>query len=591
MKKENVKQTVKIRHPQDLITLNPDIIVRIEIYLRDYTFQFTDLNADLIIRAEGCAFPNLSRIQGSLSIDARNGDFPELTAIEGNLTLHYAAELDKLEHVGGDLKSQVDFDFKNDIDFRHRISLTKCQLKVMGQPVPGTAKTRFISIAHQDQVMDLPTDGVFNLKVTGNNITIWHKEIHGKIILTGYNTRFPNLTHVKGSLHMGSGVRENLQYGYGTYYFPQLKEVGGNLLVKRSRVDFEKLEKIHGELLHEDNFGAEVCLEFPRLRYMKRYRNSYNLVAEQLERISFYDSCYTNSVVLPKLKQIDNYVYNEKLEIDKFAKNIYFRLNQNGGLYVSKDGFMRYEPNWRNANRLKPLPLKKAISIFKLKYKTFDEFLANDVLRNWQIHEHRDFYRILLKIERLWKQVKAFRPKELMAINIFRSNPFMAELYERYVPLSFLMDNSYSAITSEEIVSVRCYSRELKDFSWQPVTFRVYELFPPQISRHQHNYVRISLEAILNKELPDGQPLYFVMWINPVNGTEEWDLVDAGHKNEALSAYASLFDVHENVIAKLTALKRINQEIFCELSEEIIPSGTKRTLSTKELVDFFVIEI
>jgi hypothetical protein len=66
------------------------------------------INANCAVRAEGCKFPNLTLVKGTLSIDAKAAKFPVLKMVEGDCDIHcLGIELPCLECVKGKLSIEA----------------------------------------------------------------------------------------------------------------------------------------------------------------------------------------------------------------------------------------------------------------------------------------------------------------------------------------------------------------------------------------------------------------------------------------------------------------------------------------------------
>jgi hypothetical protein len=87
----NTIKRYKIFSEEDLQKINPDEYASIEIYAKNMTFGFTEIEGNLLLRGEGCHFPDLVNISGNLSIDAGNCVLPELKSVGGSFAMHCKA--------------------------------------------------------------------------------------------------------------------------------------------------------------------------------------------------------------------------------------------------------------------------------------------------------------------------------------------------------------------------------------------------------------------------------------------------------------------------------------------------------------------
>lgn len=84
------------------------------------------------------------------------------------------------------------------------------------------------------------------------------------------------------------------------------------------------------------------------------------------------------------------------------------------------------------------------------------------------------------------------------------------------------------------------------------------------------------------------EPVYAVKcWCTSTN-KEHWLWIDEEHKEDPLSAIASTFVVHENVVPHITALKRQGDILLTELDEEVVPEGNKVSLSKEQYFSLLV---
>jgi hypothetical protein len=63
---------------------------------------------------------------------------------------------------------------------------------------------------------------------------------------------------------------------------------------------------------------------------------------------------------------------------------------------------------------------------------------------------------------------------------------------------------------------------------------------------------------------------------------EHWLWIEPQYKDNALTAIASTFRIHENIIPHIKCLKRQGDLLICELESEVLPKGNVRPLTAKE---------
>ncbi len=315
----------------------------VEIYAKNTAFGCTEINGNLILRGEGCRFPELKTIRGNLSLDAGRCVLNHLKTVEGNFSMHRAAELDRLEKVKGNVKCIVDFSFKNLMTVGGSIDLKNAQVYARGKKlVQGRI---IIPIHHQYEVDHLPKDGIFNANVFGDGIVFPHREIYGKINVFGRNASFPDLELIHGTFKIEGRKRSDTP---SEIEFPELKKITGTLIIENKdilveNIFFPKLELIHGSLRLEGKTRSETAfpelkriigalkigntkVDFPKLieieGYMQLLNNSHARFPV-LEKSGNVLIGRASAAGLPDLKVINGDIYNngsETCELTKLEK-------------------------------------------------------------------------------------------------------------------------------------------------------------------------------------------------------------------------------------------------------------------------------
>ncbi|MDR6465683.1 hypothetical protein [Chryseobacterium sediminis] len=223
----------------------------IEVYAKNMTFHCTEIEGSLLLRGEGCHFPELKHINGNLSIDASNCEIPLLETVEGHFKMHCYTQLDQLKKVSGHFKCIINCTFKNLEIIGGYVSVKNTTVyNKYGQLL----KTRVvIPVQYQFQADALLKDGIFDINILGSNIVIPHREIRGKINVIGGNISFPNLEFVHGLLRIRSEYHSGHKF---THHFPELKKVIGNLKLENAGVLFPALQETSGSI-HMEN-GCDV---------------------------------------------------------------------------------------------------------------------------------------------------------------------------------------------------------------------------------------------------------------------------------------------------------------------------------------------
>ncbi|WP_129042223.1 hypothetical protein [Chryseobacterium sp. CH21] len=226
----------------------------IEVYAKDMTFHCTEIVGSLLLRGEGCHFPELKHIKGNLSIDAPNCEIPLLETVEGHFKMHCYTQLDQLKKVSGHFKCIISCTFKNLEIIGGYVSVKNTKVYTKNGEL---LKTRVVIPVHyQFQADALLKDGIFDINILGSNIVIPHREIRGKINVVGANISFPNLEFVHGLLRIRCEYHAGHKF---THHFPELKKVIGNLKLENTGVLFPALQEASGSI-HLEN-GCDVTFK------------------------------------------------------------------------------------------------------------------------------------------------------------------------------------------------------------------------------------------------------------------------------------------------------------------------------------------
>lgn len=315
----------------------------VEIYAKNIALECTEINGNLLLRGEGCVFPNLTEVKGNLSVDAGRCVLNHLKTVGGNFSMHRTAELDRLEKVKGNVKCIVDFSFKNLMTVGGSIDLKNAMVYA------GSKKLEqgriIIPIHHQYEADCLPKDGIFNADVFGDGIVFPHHEIHGKINVFGRNVSFPVLESVHGTFKIEGRKKSETP---SEIEFPQLKKITGTLIIENTDIlventFFPKLELIQGSLRLRGKTRSETAfpelkrisgalkiestkVDFPKLIVLEGYmqlNNNSHACFPVLEKSGNVLIGRASAAGMPELKVIDGDIYNngsETCELTKLEK-------------------------------------------------------------------------------------------------------------------------------------------------------------------------------------------------------------------------------------------------------------------------------
>ncbi|RQO41679.1 hypothetical protein DBR39_03430 [Chryseobacterium sp. KBW03] len=607
---------------------------QIEVYAKNMTFHGTEIKGNLLLRGEGCRFPELKHINGNLSIDADNCEIPQLETVEGHFKMHCYTRLDQLKKVSGHFKCIVDAAFKNLEIIGGYISVKNATVNAKNGKLLKTRDA--IPINYQFQADVLLKDGIFDIKILGNNIVIPHREIRGKISVVGENISFPNLEFIHGSLKF----RCEYQIGHKfTHYFPALKKLIGNLKFENTSILFPELQETSGSIHLENgsyvnflaleksgnimlnggsgavfpvltdingNFqynGSEKCY-LNALQYVKGVFNTYNAFApniaevgdlivhetdsfEHLQKINgkvqlmYQESRNVNFKSLeylgqwgdsrlqgfqfPVMKCINNYLYGTNHGFEQLAKNIYFKINNN--IYLTKDHFIVSRMFFPYVLQEKSYPLRKLVAILKLRHSSFQNFETREYERQWEHFDTPFFTQILDKIESLWDEVKPMKYEEF-----FNTTDRNFKLFcFSYYGVGNLM---------EKLEAKKINEREI-EVSYVEYDENGNENLVKKVNRYEvHEVENNKLGIFVWGDRM--QHSYAVKCCCPSTKKEHWLWIEQEYKDDALTAIASTFRIHSNLIPHIKNLKRQGDLLICELKEKMTPAGEIRPLTASE---------
>ncbi|WP_345205110.1 hypothetical protein [Chryseobacterium ginsengisoli] len=635
----NTLKRCKIFSEKDISEAIFDELALIEIYAKNMTFDFIEIKGDLLLRGEGCSFPNLVNVRGNLSIDAQNCSFPILKIVEGNFTMHHPAIVDQLEKVKGNFKCIIDFSFKNLTAIGGSVELKKSTVYAKNNElIKGRV---IIPINRQYEVEKLPKDGIFNIDIFGDNIVIPHQEIRGRINIFGKNVSFPNLEFVHGWLKMESNDQSTNEF---TYNFPVLKKMIGNLRLQKTKASFPKLKETSGNIHLENgsyatfpaleksggiminhncgaffpilnevggnlqNVGFETCYlntlqkvkgtfstyqilapniievggdfaihtkaDFDHLKRINgKIQSSSKVTLKSLEYIGNLDNINLKDSHFPALKEINHYFYGTHVGLEHLAKNVYFKITDS--LYLTKDKFIVGRTQFNHIIHLPHYNLKKLVSILKLRHSSFQNFKTREVEREWDQVNSPLFEKILDKIEKLWNKVE---PIKFEVFFSDQNRNFKLFCFS-YFGVGNLMKNLKAVKINEAKIEVNYFGYDDNGNEFLTEKMNHYEV-------HQVENEKLGIFVWGGRN----QYSYAVKCWCPSTEKEHWLWIEEEYKNNALSAIASTFRIHENIIPHIKCLKRQGDLLICELKKTIPPRGSIRALTATEYFSLLEVE-
>lgn len=393
-------------------------------------YDMTIINGDLIIRAEKCIFPNLKTINGNLSVDASACTLDELKKVEGDVNIHYPVALHKLDEIGENLKSIVDLHLKNELMITGQIFTKDC--KVISGGVEKKRRDRrikdfIIKVQSQEEVDKLPQDGFFNLYVLSPAIVIPHTHIYGSVSVQSDDVLFPYLEYIGKNLsYLPTEVSDI------SLTFPVLKKITGTLHVNKSHRPFQSVEAI-GSILNKSIY------EYSNIVHLGKHNFIEYIHTPKLSSISTlicdknFDRRYYNKLdrrpVLPHLLSVRNLVCGREVkDVSRVLKiiggkkreavtptTIYFevlRLDQYTLFLSNQRVVINNSWSWRRNFNLNSdiIPLAAIVSMFKIKYPTFEGFKENEMHTKWPSYEGKAFRKIIRRMELLWSAAEPLEP-------------------------------------------------------------------------------------------------------------------------------------------------------------------------------------
>ena len=105
---------------------------------------------------------------------------------------------------------------------------------------------------------------------------------------------------------------------------------------------------------------------------------------------------------------------------------------------------------------------------------------------------------------------------------------------------------------------------------------------------HEDYYNIYEIHEVNGRKLGINDYLYVVKcWCTSTN-KEHWLWIDEAHKEDPLTAIASTFMVHENVIPHIKALKRQGDILLVEMDKEVEPEGNIVSLTKEQYFGLLV---
>ncbi|MEJ5102351.1 hypothetical protein [Chryseobacterium sp. MYb328] len=632
-------QKYKIFAEEDLQVIDPTQESTVEVYARHITWNIDELNGNLVLRGSNCHFPNLVKVKGSLSVDAENCSLPQLKTVDENFTLHCQAEINQLETVKGHFKCIIDFNFENLKNIGGSISLKKAKVFAGNQKLEK--RSDVILIYHQHEADQLPENGMFNVDIFGDDIVIQNHEIYGKINVLGKNVSFPNLEIIQGDLSIKCRDKDGFHF---THDFSRLKKMMGNIKLEKTKAFFPLLRQSKNITLQNNsyaslpllersgsilvgmnsaanipvlsevngyfnNYGSETC-HLPKLKKVTGLLNATKTIAcnltevgdiiinrqagghfDKLKRITGkgpshdvdlksleYLGRWGGHVIKPSysfpvLKKIKDYLYNKDEHLEYLADNVYFKINE--WLYITKNIFIISKNGFYFIDKCQHYSIRKFIAVLKLKYNSFQSFMIREYPK-WENYETPLFAEILEKIDLLWDMVDPVAAEDFL----HSKDRYFQALCFLYADAGIVMKHFQERKISDKEIELTHHEYDEQGNKVQVKRLNCYELY------ELDNIALRSLNSWNTERYS-----YVLKCSCPSTEKEHWHWIEKEYSGDALTAAASTFRIHENIIPHIKCVKRQGNILICELKKEIIPQGFPRVLTPAEYFGFLEVEI
>lgn len=375
----------------------------------------------------------------------------------------------------------------------------------------------------------------------------------GKHCAIGSEIDIPSLLFIQGDLSIS-------QYDFYQpkikYKFKNLNSIGGSIMLDEFCL-FPKLEEIKG-----------VC----RIRILE---NITSTTAPKLTYIGTLDiDKRQNSRIreqLPNLQNVGTMMYQDNTEhliIDDFFHKVE---NRNTEFIISKESFSI----WTNIREDK-LPIRNFIRILKMRHNSFDNFYTRELTREWKCEESESFNEIIQSIKRKWKKVVPLTYEEIFQLHDFSIKRFAFN----YVGVDTFMEKLKAKRIATEGIEVNHIVYDELGTKKMVQKHNIFEIYEADFNRLEH----------FRSWHGEKQLRYAVKcWCTSTN-QEHWIWIEEQYKNDPLTAIASTFRVHENVIPYISCLKRQGDILLCEMKRNVRPEGIIRPLTKDEYFGLLIAE-
>lgn len=288
-----------------------------------------------------------------------------------------------------------------------------------------------------------------------------------------------------------------------------------------------------------------------------------NVVLTALKSVSGYVYIRAEGAQLPALTEVSGSVYiraeSDYLNLHNEIEGVFY-------LYLRDDVCLKY-------NKLKysfgEYTLDFFISVLKCRHSSFENFLTREVNQEWNLKNCVG--NLLETIKQKWSIINRIKTSDIFKIN---------DLEVRRICFTYLLPKD---IMKEIDAKRRCV---------KGVNMKYFE-FDENLNKvpfEKHNIYEIweGKASKLENEL-SGKIYTVRCWCTTTN-KEAWLWIDEKYKDDPLSAIASTFWVHENLLEHNPTFMRQGDLFFVETENKVIPEGKKRPLTKEEYFSMLICE-
>lgn len=209
--------------------------------------------------------------------------------------------------------------------------------------------------------------------------------------------------------------------------------------------------------------------------------------------------------------------------------------------------------------------------------------------------------------EMIFRYLKGAYPKRVKFIEFLQSfkdygsteeiDKFFLDGYDKATPYTYkeafeLTDPAFRAAVFDTVVigeMIESLGHKMISRETAKVTHKRYSDSGELLDQQQHDSV-YELHQVDGKALKVTDPLYAVRCWCPSTKGEHWVWVESKYNQDPLTAIASTFRVHANVIPFIKRLTRHGDVLLAEMKQEVNPTGEIVPLTKQQYFDLLTTE-